>query len=327
MTERDLTRRDFVMMGAAGTAALFLNQKLPLGGKSPMPERPLGRTGHQVRLFSLGGQATLEQADRDADAEAIINRAIDLGVNYIDTAARYGRGVSQKYIGKVMSTRRNEVFLATKTHDRTREGSLRLLEESLQSLQTDHLDLWQLHNVRRTDELDTIFGQGGAIEAMIQAREEGIVRFLGITGHADPAVLADGISRFDFDTILMALNAADPHHLPFVDELLPLANQKQMGVIGMKIPARGRIFREGGITSMRDAMRYTLTQPVSTVIVGVDDIAQLEENVAIAAEFEPLSRDRMAHLEELTTDYVSEASWFKRGARGSSGDEDDQDID
>ena len=140
-------------------------------------------------------------------------------------------------------------------------------------------------------------------------------------------VLADGISRFDFDTILMALNAADPHYLPFVDELLPLANEKQMGVIGMKIPARGRIFREGGITSMRDAMRYTLTQRVSTVIVGVDDVAQLEENVAIATEFEPLSGDQMAHLEELTTDYVSEASWFKRGARGSRGDEDDQDID
>jgi predicted aldo/keto reductase-like oxidoreductase len=226
-----------------------------------------------------------------------------------------------------MATRRKEVFLATKTHDRTRDGSLRLLEESLESLQTDHLDLWQLHNVRRTDELDTIFGKDGAIEAMLRAREEGTVRFLGITGHADPAVLADGISRFDFDTILMALNAADPHYLPFVDELLPLANQKQMGVIGMKIPARGRIFREGGITSMRDAMRYTLTQPVSTVIVGVDDVAQLEENVAIATEFEPLSGDQMAHLEELTTDYVSEASWFKRGARGSRGDEDDQDID
>jgi aryl-alcohol dehydrogenase-like predicted oxidoreductase len=185
-----------------------------------MPERDLGLTNHRVRLFSLGGQATIEQDGTRDESLAIIDRAIDLGVNYIDTAAAYGRGISQKYIGEVMATRRNEVFLATKTHNRTRDGSLRLLEESLESLQTDHLDLWQLHNISRTEQLDQIFGPDGAIEALEQARSEGTVRFLGITGHYDPAVLHDGITRYDFDTILMALNPADPYHLPFTTQLL-----------------------------------------------------------------------------------------------------------
>jgi aryl-alcohol dehydrogenase-like predicted oxidoreductase len=238
MTDRGLTRRDFVKVGATGTAAVLLSGKNALGAEPPMPERPLGRTGHRTRLFSLGGQATIEQPGTRDESVAIINRAIDLGVNYIDTAAAYGRGISQTYIGEVMATRRNEVFLATKTHDRTRDGSLRLLEESLRLLQTDHLDLWQLHNISRTEQLDQIFGKDGAIEALQKARDEKTVRFLGITGHNNPDVLIDGLSRFDFDTILMALNPADKHHLPFTEELLPLANRKGMGVIGHHVDER-----------------------------------------------------------------------------------------
>jgi len=315
---RDLSRRDFVKIGATGTAALFLGTGDGRGSEAvpPMPERPLGSTGHRVRLFSLGGQATLEKAGTREQSLAIIDRAIDLGVNYIDTAAAYGRGISQEYIGEVMATRRDEVFLATKTHDRTRDGSLRLLDQSLRLLQTDHLDLWQLHNVRTDEQLQMIFGAGGAIEALQRAREEGTVRFLGITGHFDPGPLGRALERFDFDTILMALNPADPHHLPFTQELLPLANRKGMGVIGMKIPARGRIFRDGGITSMKQAMTYVLTHPVSTVIVGCDTVEQLEENVSIAASFQPLDADEMTRLEGLTADYASEAAFFKRGGAG-----------
>jgi aryl-alcohol dehydrogenase-like predicted oxidoreductase len=323
MSKRKLTRRDFVKVGAGGTAALFLTGSSPSGRDAPpyqaapMPERPLGRTGHRVRLFSLGGQATIEQHGTRDESVAIINRAIDLGVNYIDTAAAYGRGISQTYIGEVMGTRRDEVFLATKTHDRTRDGSLRLLEESLRLLQTDHLDLWQLHNVRTDEQIDLIFGKGGAIEALQQAREEKIVRFLGITGHFDPAPLMRGIRQFDFDTILMALNPADRHHLSFTEELLPLAKEKNMGVIGMKIPARGRIFREGGITSMNDAMSYVLSLPgVSTVIVGCDNVQQLEENISIAANFRPLPEAELARIEGLTADYHLEAAFFKRGGAG-----------
>jgi len=318
----DITRRDFVKAGAVGTAGVLLSSKAS-GAAAAMPERPLGKTGHMVRLFSLGGQATLEQQGTRDQSVAIIHRALDLGVNYIDTA-RYGQGISQKYIGEVMKTRRKEVFLATKTRDRTRDGSLKLLEESLESLQTDRLDLWQLHNITRTDELDQIFGKGGAIEALTKARDEKIVRFLGITGHFDPEVLSDGINRFNFDAILLALNPADPHIESFQTKLLPLANQKGLGIIGMKIPARGRMFRQGGVTSMKDAMTYVLSKPVHTVIVGCDNIQQLEENVEIARAFQPMPAAKMAQLEGLSVTYAADALFFRKGGAGfGAGEEDD----
>jgi aryl-alcohol dehydrogenase-like predicted oxidoreductase len=290
-----------------------------------MPTRPFGRTGLDVKLFSLGGQATIERSSNDAaeatrlhdESIAIVNRAIDLGVNYIDTAAAYGRGISQTRIGEVMATRRDEVFLATKTHNRTRDGSMRLLEESLRLLQTDRLDLWQLHNVRTVEQLDQIFGKNGAIEALEQARSEGTVRYLGITGHYDPDTLIEGINRYDFDACLMALNPADEHHLPFTKDLLPQCKEKQMGVIGMKIPARGRIFREGGLTSMKDSMSYVLTlDGVSTVIVGCDDVAQLEEDISIATNFQLLDNQEMARIAGLTASYATEAAFFKKGGAG-----------
>ena len=319
-----MTRREFVKAGTAGAAGVALaGGRLALGAQS-MPARPFGRTGHDVRLFSLGGQATLERPGTHDESIAIINRAIDLGVNYIDTAAAYGQGISQTYIGEVMATRRREVFLASKTHNRTRDGSLQLLEQSLTLLKTDHLDLWQLHNVQRDEQVEQIFARDGAIEALQKARDEKMVRFLGITGHFDPDVLARGIERFPFDTILMALNPADTHRLSFINGLLPLANKKQMGVIAMKIPARGRLFREGGITSMKDTMRYVMTLPVSTVIVGCDTVAQLEENVAIARDFTPMSAGEAARLEQLTAPYETEAAWFKKGGAGFTrpGDDD-----
>ncbi len=323
-----LTRRDFVKVTTAGAAALALGSGGAESAVKGMPTRPLGRTGHQVKLFSLGGQATLEQPNRDEEALAIINRAIDLGVNYIDTAAAYGRGVSQTYIGKVMATRRKEVFLASKTQDRTRDGSLKLLEESLRLLQTDHLDLWQLHNVRLDEQVDQIFGKDGAIEALTKARDEKTVRYLGITGHFDPAVLARAIERFPFDTVLMAINPADRHRLSFIDGLLPLANKKEMGVIGMKIPARGRLFRQGGITQIKDSMYYVLSQPVSTIIIGCDTVAQLEENIALATTFAPISKGEQTRLEQLTAGYESEAAWFKKDAAGwTRPGNDDQDTE
>lgn len=334
---QDLTRRTFVKIGVAGAAALAVAPSLAAAAP-PMPERRLGRTGHNVRLFSLGGQAAIEQPGRRDLSVAIINRALDLGVNYIDTAAAYGRsrdvtprwdanGWSQTYIGDVMATRRNEVFLASKTDDRTRDGSLKMLEQSLRLLKTDHLDLWQLHNVQRDDQIDQIFGPGGAIEALVQARDQKMVRFLGITGHFDPAVLIKGIERFPFDTILMALNAGDKHRLPFQQDLLRLATGKNMGVIGMKIPARDRLLRPDGVATMKDAMSYVLTLPVSTVIIGCKTVEQLEENISIARNFAPLSAADMARLEGLTAGYVADAQWFKKPPVQQQPGEDDQNTE
>ena len=316
--EGGVSRRKFFQTLIGGAAAAGIASKLkPFEAladtvdNAAMPTRALGRTGHNVRIFSLGGQATLEEEGRTDAALAIINRAIDLGVNYIDTAAAYGRGVSETYIGEVMKTRRKEVYLASKTNDRSYDGSMRLLEKSLAHLQTDHLDLWQLHNVRTQDDLDRIFAKDGAIKALEKARDEKTVRFLGITGHHDPFILRKGIEQYPFDSILMALNAADKHNASFIDNLLPVAVEKKMSIVGMKVPARGRIFREGGITTMEQAMRYVLTLPVSTIIVGISDVSELEQDVRIAKNFTPCSPEEMAKLEALTKPYYADASWFK----------------
>jgi len=326
-----IPRRDLLKIGAAALAGLAARRVALPGAGLPhepdLPTRPLGRTGHAVKIFSLGGQAALEHPDNQDVAVPLIERALDLGVNYIDTSARYGGPArwSEHYLGLVMKRRRAEAFLATKTHDRTRDGSLRLLDKSFELLQTDHLDLWQLHNLQRMEEVDQIFARGGAIEALIQAREQKLVRFLGVTGHADPDVLIAAIQRFPFDTVLLALNAADRHHLSFADRLLPLAVERRMGIIGMKIPARGRILSSwtpgpddkygattSGTISMPEAMRYVLTLPVSTVIIGCDGIAQLEENIAIARGFTPLAGSEMAVLEERARPVHRQALFFRR---------------
>ena len=328
-------RRELLKLGAAAVAGLAVKLRASAAPaaadekpKAALPARNLGRTGYSVGIFSLGGQAAVEKADNAAVAVPIIEKALDLGVNYIDTSARYGGDErwSERYVGQVMKRRRGEAFLASKTHDRTRDGSLKILEKSLALLQTDHLDLWQLHNLETMDQVDRIFAKGGAIEALAAAREQKLVRFLGVTGHADPDVLVEAIRRFPFDTVVLAVNAADRYRLPFTEKLLPLAVEKQMGIIGMKIPARGRLLaswkppadgdrygsKSPGTISMKEALRYVLTLPVSTVIVGCDSIPQLEENVAIAREFTPLSATQMAALEERAKPVHKQALFFRR---------------
>jgi hypothetical protein len=299
-----------------------------------MPTRNLGKTGWQVALFSLGGQAALEIKNNDEVAVPIITRALDLGVNYLDTSSIYGgpERWSERYLGQVMKKRRGEAFLASKTKERTRDGSLRMLEESLKLLQTDHLDLWQLHDIGTLGEVNQIFGPGGALEALTEAREQKMVRFLGVTGHFRPEPLMEALRRFRFDCILMVLSAADPHHFSFQEQLLPMAVEKQMGIIGMKIPGRGRLLSswtppplekqkhmwEGvviangpGTLRMEEALYYTLSHPVSTVIIGCDSIAQVEENVRLAREFTPLSEKQMAALEDKAKPVSKQALFFR----------------
>jgi uncharacterized protein len=319
---RSVSRRTFVrtLLGASAAAGLATlarplgaldTPEPPVPGPAAMPRRPLGRTGHAVRLFSLGGQALLEQPGNEEAATAIVNRAIDLGVNYLDTARRYGSGTSEGYLGRVLATRRKEVFLASKTRERGYDGAMRNLEESLAALRTDHLDLWQCHNVMTDADLEQMFAKDGVLRAMEKAREQKVVRFAGITGHYDPHVLRRGIERYPFDTILMALNAADRTRASFIEHLLPVAVERGLGVIGMKIPARGRLLRPDGVATMKDAMSYVLTLPVSTVIVGVDSVAELEENVAIARAFAPLDKAGMKRLEDLARPHAEDAMFFK----------------
>ncbi|MGD0801240.1 MAG: aldo/keto reductase [Terracidiphilus sp.] len=346
-TARGQGRRDFLKAGGAVAAALLAPTAmadtpkaypgLPSNPKTPtaLPTRNLGKTGYKVGIFSLGGQGSLERPNNFDVAVPIIERALDMGVNYIDTSSIYGgpERWSEQYVGRVMAHRRNEAFLATKTILRTREGSLRMIEKSLELLKTDHIDLWQLHDIGTMANVDAIFAKGGAIEALTEMQEQKVVRNIGITGHYRPDCLIECIKRHPFDTVLMAINAADPHHYSFNDELLPLAVEKQMGIIGMKIPGRGRILStwtpppieeqkhswEGmvvqastrGTITMREAMYYALSRPVSTVIIGCDTVPQLEENVNLAREFTPLSDSQLAELVK-RAEPVSKQSLFFR---------------
>ena len=280
--------------------------------QSPLPRRPLGQTGSDVTLFGLGGEGVLRTYDRAAEAVRVIHRALDHGVNYCDTAPAYAG--SMDYYGAALGERRAEIFLASKTHDRTRDGSLRLLEHSLRRLRTTHLDLWQLHDLRTRSDLERIFGPGGALEALIQAREEGLVRFLGLTGHHDPAILQEAMRRFPFDTALMALNAADTHRLSFIPTALAEAAQRGMGVIGMKIYAQGALLSPDKLTADA-AMGYVLSLPgVSTVVVGCRTPAEVDDNVRIARQFAAFDAQHLRRLETRTQSYAAACTAYKKSA-------------
>ena len=242
----------------------------------------------------------------------IIDRAIDLGVNYIDTSPHYGSGLSEERIGELMKSRRNEVFLATGAYDRSYDGTLASVEQSLKRLQTDHLDLYQLHDVRQQQELERAFSRNGAVRAMQRLRDEGTVRFLGISGACDPAVLLSGIQHYPFDVILMSLNAADIHFRPFQTELLQAAVRKGIGIMAMNVTARGRLFRNDGLSSIEDALGYVFSFPVSATVVGVSHLRQIEQNVTIARRFEqPYNAEQLAAIEHLTEPCKDDANWLK----------------
>jgi predicted aldo/keto reductase-like oxidoreductase len=275
-----------------------------------LPRRTLGRTGHQATLFSLGGEGVLRTHGRTDEAIRVIHRALDQGVNYCDTAPAYDGSLD--YYGAALGERRRDVFLASKTHERTRDGSLRLLDESLRRLRTDHLDLWQLHDLRTIQDVERIFARGGAIEALVQARAEGRVRFLGITGHHDPAILLEMMRRFDFDTVLVALNAADVHRLSFITTVLPEAARRGMGVIGMKVLSQGALLGRGKLTA-EEAIGYVLSLPgVSHVIIGCKTPAEVDHNARIARAFAPLDIERRRLLEERTRTEAATFAHYKR---------------
>jgi aryl-alcohol dehydrogenase-like predicted oxidoreductase len=283
-------------------------------GFPPIPCRPLGRTGCDVTQFALGGEGVLRTHGRMAEAVAVIQRALDQGVTYCDTAPAYASSLD--YYGAALGERRGQVFLASKTHDRTRDGSLRLLDESLKRLRTDHLDLWQLHDLRTTGDLKMIFSRGGALEALIEAREAGRVRFLGLTGHHDPAILLEAMSRFSFDTVLIALNVADVHRLSFARSVLVEAAKQGMGVIGMKVYAAGALVQGAGealsVTSA-DAMGYVLSLPgVSTVVIGCSSPAEVDDNARIARSFQPFDASVMRSLEERSRARAGFFTGYKR---------------
>jgi aryl-alcohol dehydrogenase-like predicted oxidoreductase len=261
-----------------------------------METRPFGKIGESFPILSFGGQRIVDEHDcTEEEAIEIVNTAIDRGIRYYDTAWIYSQGQAETRLGKVVKHRRDEMWIATKTWDSTRDGARKQLEESLTRLQTDHIDEWRLHNMFDYARLDAFTGKGGALEAATKARDEGLVRYISISGHTDPHILVEALNRFPFDSALIAVSALDHFILSFAEEFLPVANAKGVATIGMKVLGLGSLTHE-----VERSLRYAFGLPVSTVIVGMETMAQLEQNLAIAESFTPMTdEERLAFFRDV----------------------------
>jgi uncharacterized protein len=254
------------------------------------PVRPLGKTGVNVPLIGYG-TAPLGKPHITAEhAARCLNHAIDLGITYLDTSPDYG---SEPHVGEVMKTRRNEVFLATKVNNRSKQGVLEELNASLRKLQTDYVDLIQVHAVNAWADLEQALAPDGACAALEEARAQGKVHFIGITGHARPEILAHGLRQYPFDTVLVACGMADRLVTSPETFLLPVAQEKNAGVIAMKVLGHGHI------KNIDLALRYSLGLPgVSLAIIGMDTPVQITQIAELAAKLTPLSEREEAWLIE-----------------------------
>jgi aryl-alcohol dehydrogenase-like predicted oxidoreductase len=261
-----------------------------------IPKRKLGKTGVEVTMLGLGGEGVLRTYGHEREAYSLINRALDLDINYFESARAYSG--SEAYYGRALKERRKDIFLTSKSHARDKQGALTHLKETLRNMKTDHLDLWQVHDVRTEDDVEQIFGPAGALQAFIEAKEKGLTRFIGVTGHHDPDIVIKCIELFDFDTVLLPINPAEPFYKSFLDKVIPIAREKQMGIIGMKVYLRGLAAELPWSDTLEPFLHFALSQPVTTVVVGCDSIEQLEENVTFAARFKPMPKKQMKTLME-----------------------------
>jgi uncharacterized protein len=267
-------------------------------GTSAIPLRPLGTTGVSVSMLCLGGFHI--SVPPEEEATRIIHTAIDSGITFMDNAWEYADNESERRMGLALAQDgyRDKVFLMTKNcaHDRTAANSMVKLEESLRRLKTDYLDLWQIHEVTFPDDPDRIFAPGGAAEAMLKAKEEGKVRFIGFTGHKSPAIFRRMLAQgFPWDTLQMPVSVLDANFNSFQREIMPIAQEQGIGVIGMKSLAAGHIFDDPAIDiTPQEAIRYALSQPIASLCSGIDSMAILEQNLRIARDFVPMTADEQS---------------------------------
>jgi aryl-alcohol dehydrogenase-like predicted oxidoreductase len=255
-----------------------------------LPMRPFGATGVTVPLLGYGTALLGREGVSRAHAERCLNHAIDSGITYLDTSPDYG---SEPHLGAVMRSRRNEVFLATKVNKRSKESVLEEFQKSLEKLQTDHVDLIQIHAVNAYADLEQALATDGTVEALEEARAQGMVRFIGITGHARPEILAHALTEYPFDAVLCALGIVD-HLVSAADKfLLPVARERNSAVIAMKVVGHGTF------PNVARGLRYALGLPgVSLAIVGMDSTEQITQNVEIVADFKPLTEAESEQLVE-----------------------------
>ncbi|HVY41056.1 MAG TPA: aldo/keto reductase [Polyangia bacterium] len=266
-----------------------------------IPRRKLGKTGVEVSALGMGGHH-LGELPTATDAARLVHEAIDAGIDFFDNCWEYHNGRSELWLGEALRGKRDKVFLMTKVCTHGRDGAMgtRMLEESLTRLQTDHLDLWQIHGVGWESDPRRAFAKGGIVEAMEAARKAGKVRFLGFTGHKDPAIHARMLQfGFHFDTVQMPLNPFDAtFHLSFERQVLPELNRRGIAALGMKsLGGKGDPVKKS-VISARDALAYAMSLPVATTIAGIDSADVLRQNLDVARGFKPLAPAEMQVLRD-----------------------------
>ncbi len=273
-----------------------------------VPRRKFGKTDLNVSVIGLGGYH-LGSAKSLDEATEIVQFALDHGINFFDNAWEYHDGQAEEWMGKALAAHRKDVILMTKvcTHGRGKTIAMQMLEESLRRLRTDHLDVWQIHEVVYDNDPDLIFAPNGAAEALLQAKKDGKVRCIGFTGHKDPSIhlkmLAHG---FPFDTVQMPLNAMDATFRSFETHVLPEAQRQGLAILGMKsMGGSGELIKLGGVTP-KEALNYAMSLPVTTTISGINSMDVLKQNLEIALNFTPLSEAAMHQLRNRCRDEAAD---------------------
>lgn len=293
---RGISRRTFVGGAFAGMSVLGLNAQPPKPMAGATPVREFGKTGVKLTIVGQAGARLALLRTKEA-ARIQVRHAYDLGLNYFDCARSYWNGHSEEVYGDVLPEFRKEIFLTTKSTQRTRKGAEDDLALSLKSMKTDYVDLWQIHAVQDQADVDKIFAPGGALEAFEAAKKAGKCRFIGFTGHHDPAAHLAMLKAYDkWDSILMPLHAADPAYLSFQELVLPVAVEHGIGIQAMKVFGNAFLLR---VLSVDECLRYALSLPVHCAAVGCSTIGQLDDDVRIAQNFKPYSADEMKEVAKL----------------------------
>ncbi|HUG90431.1 MAG TPA: aldo/keto reductase [Planctomycetaceae bacterium] len=306
MSDHHPNRREFLQAGLAAGASLALADALFAAQQDDgrgLPTRPLGKTGANVSILCLGGWHIGKAGKDSGDAAAIklMQAALDAGMTFFDNAWDYHDGYSEELMGKAIHDRRDRVFLMTKNCERDYEGSLSNLEDSLRRLKTDRIDLWQFHEMVYDNDPDWVFEKGG-MKAALEAQKAGKVRFIGFTGHKDPRIHLKMLGKpYEWASSQMPINVCDWHFRSFANEVVPVCLEKGVGVLGMKSlggspdGTNGRL-PQAGLVSATDCMRYALSQPVSTLVVGLRNERDLEQALAVGRDFKPMSADEQHAL-------------------------------
>jgi aryl-alcohol dehydrogenase-like predicted oxidoreductase len=283
-----------------------------------LPSGPLGNLGTVVTRLGLGGEGILRTFGRESEAQSVIHAALEEGISYYESARAYAG--SETYYGRFLASRRDGVFLATKTHDRSKAGARAMLEQSLRALRTQWIDLWQFHDIREPEEVEALDDPDGAYAAMVEAKARGDVRAIGITGHHRPEILRAALERVQFDTVLLPINPAEGA-LPdsFERTVVPAARARGMGIIGMKVFAKGLLFSDDeSAISPSEAIGYALSGDVDVVVIGCDDAHQVRGNARAAREWSRFDRTQRADLERRVSATAQNLAYYRAESEDAS---------